>query len=179
MSLDELFGTGRDLAAYQMAARAFVCFFALLALTRIAGMRAFGRKSTFDVVIVITLGAVFSRVIVGASPAIPTVVAAFVFAGLHRAIAVLTAAVPWLERLVKGDSHVLYRGGIFDLPRMRRAGISREDIEQAVRKHANNLGLRDVLEVRLEASGELTVVEDVVGMRNRAATLGPTAGAPV
>ncbi len=169
MSLEELFGSGRDLDTLQMSMRAVACFFILLALTRVAGMRAFSRKSTFDVVIVITLGAVFSRVIVGVSPAIPTVTAAIVLAALHRLIAVATAAVPLLERIVKGDSHVVYRGGIYDLPRMHRAGISRKDIEQAVRKHEHDLSMRDVLEVRLEHTGELTVIEDTVGRHNRAA----------
>lgn len=55
-----------------------------------------------------------------------------------------------------GKSHWLYRGGVFDLPLMQRAGISRADIEEAVRKNAATL--RDVREVRLEASGELSVI---------------------
>jgi uncharacterized membrane protein YcaP (DUF421 family) len=167
MSIEQLFGSGRELSALQMSARAVVCFFTLLVLTRLAGMRAFGRKSTFDVVIVITLGAVLSRVIVGVSPALPTIAAAIVLVALHRIVAMVTATVPLLERIIKGDSHVVYRGGIFDLKRMRRAGISRADIEQAVRKHANQLALRDVLEVRLEPTGELTVIDDEVGMRRR------------
>lgn len=167
MSLDELFGSGRELDALQMSARAFVCFFALLALNRIAGMRAFARKSTFDVIIVITLGAVFSRVIVGASPVLPTVAATVVLALLHRVIAMITAAVPALERIVKGDSTVLYRGGIFDVRRMCRLGISRADIEQAVRKHEHHLSLRDVLEVRYEPTGELTVIEDEISGSNQ------------
>jgi uncharacterized membrane protein YcaP (DUF421 family) len=182
MSLEDLFGSGRELTALQMSVRALVCFFTLLALTRLAGMRAFGRKSTFDVVIVITLGAVLSRMIVGVSPALPTIAAAIVLVALHRIIAVVTAAVPALERIIKGDSHVIYRGGIFDVKRMRRAGISRADIEQAVRKHANQLSLREVLEVRLEPTGELTVIEDEVGRRNRAERnkgLGVPAGAPM
>jgi uncharacterized membrane protein YcaP (DUF421 family) len=178
MSIDDLFGSGRELDALQMSARAFVCFFALLALTRLAGMRAFSRKSTFDVVIVITLGAVLSRIVVGASPAVPTFAASVVLVVLHRLIAVLTATVPALERLVKGGSHVVYRGGIFDQSRMHRAGISRADIEQAVRKHMGELTLRDVLEVRLEPTGELTVIEDEVGVLNRKKGTSVPAGAP-
>jgi uncharacterized membrane protein YcaP (DUF421 family) len=179
MSIEDVFGSGGDLTAVQMAARAFVSFFVLLLLTRLAGMRAFGRKSTFDVIIAITLGAVLSRVIVGASPALPTIAASIVLVALHRAIAVLTAAVPLLDRIVKGDSHVVYRGGIFDLKRMHRAGISRADIEQAVRKHEHQLTMRDVLEVRLEPTGELSIIEDEVGKRNRTKGLGVPAGAPV
>lgn len=57
---------------------------------------------------------------------------------------------------IDGKSHWIYRGGVFDLPLMRRAGITRADIDEAVHKTAATL--RDVREVRLEASGELSVI---------------------
>jgi uncharacterized membrane protein YcaP (DUF421 family) len=167
MSLDQLFGEGGDLTTLQMAARAFCLFFLMLVFVRVAGMRSFGRKSSFDTIIVITLGALMSRVVVGASPALPTIVASGVFVVLHRGIAVATATVPAFERLLKGGDVVLYRGGIFDLEAMRRAGISRADLEEAVRAKSNRLRLTDVLEIHLESSGDLSVVEDVVGEARR------------
>ena len=165
--LEQIFGVGRELDELQMAARAFALFFLMLVLVRMTGMRAFGRKSSFDTIIVITLGAVLSRVVVGVSPAVPTIVASLVFVVLHRVVAMVTSAVPALERLVKGGHHVLYRGGVFDLRAMHRAGISRADLEEAVRSRAHRLRLADVLEIHLEASGDLTVVEDAVGEARR------------
>jgi uncharacterized membrane protein YcaP (DUF421 family) len=170
MSLEQLFGEGEHLDAMQMAARALVLFFVMLVLVRVAGMRTFGRKSSFDTIIVITLGALLSRVIVGVSSAIPTVLAAGVLVIVHRLIAILTSAVPALERLLKGGHAVLYRGGIFDLKAMHRAGISRADLEEAVRAKSNRLRLTDVLEIHLESSGDLSVVEDVVGEARRLKT---------
>jgi uncharacterized membrane protein YcaP (DUF421 family) len=170
MSLQHLFGEGRDLDALQMAARAFVLFFVLLVFVRVAGMRAFGRKSSFDTIIVITLGALLSRVVVGVSPAVPTVAAGGVLVVLHRLIAVATALVPALDRFVKGESTLVYRGGVLDLEAMHRAGISRADLEEAVRAKANRLRLTDVLEIRLESNGDLSVVEDLVGEARRVRT---------
>lgn len=170
MSLEQVFGEGRDLSTWEMAARAFVLFFLMLAYLHVAGMRTFGKKSTFDTVIVITLGALMSRVIVGASDALPTVVAGGVLVVLHRIVAVLTATYPAVERMVKGTSTVLYRGGILDVEAMRRVGISRADLEEAVRTKANRLRLTDVLEIHLESSGELSVVEDIVGEARRVRT---------
>jgi len=167
MSLEELFGVGRDLDAVQMAARAVVLFFLMLVMVHVAGLRMFGRKASFDTIIMITLGALLSRVVVGASPAIPTVVASFVLVVLHRLIAMATAAVPALERLFKGGSVWLYRGGIFNTKAMHRAGISRGDLEEAVRAKSNRLKLTDVLEIHLESNGDLSVVEDVVGEARR------------
>ena len=170
MSLEQLFGEGESLSVLQTSARAVVLFFVMLVLVRVAGMRAFGRKSSFDTIVVITLGALLSRVVVGASAAIPTVAAGIVLVVLHRLIAVLTSTVPAFEKLLKGDDTVLYRGGVFDLKAMHRAGISRADLEEAVRAKSNRLKLTDVLEIHLESSGDLSVVEDVVGEARRVRT---------
>ena len=170
MSLQEVFGEGRDLNALQMACRAFALFFLMLVYVHIAGMRAFGRKSAFDTILVITLGALLSRVVVGVSPAIPTIAAGAVFVVLHRLVAIVTSFSRPIERVIKGQNTVLYRGGIFDLKAMRRAGISRADLEEAVRAKANRLKLTDVLEIHLESSGDLSVVEDVVGEARRVRT---------
>jgi len=167
-TIEQIFGTGPELDALQMSARAFVLFFLMLILIRATGMRAFGRKSSFDTIIVITLGALLSRVVVGVSPALPVIAASTVLCVLHRAIAMLTAFAPSIERLLKGKQRVIYRGGVFDLDAMHRAGISRADVEEAVRSHANRLKLADVLEVHLESSGDLSVVEDLVGEARRA-----------
>ncbi len=159
MVIETVFGHGRDLDSLQMAARAFLLFFVALALIRIGGMRSFGRKSSLDSVIVIMLGAVLSRPIVGASPAIPAVLASFVLVLLHRVVALATASVPWLDRLVKGRPVVLYERGTIDKTAMRRAGISRNDLVEAVHRHARKPELADVEAVVVEASGELSVID--------------------
>lgn len=157
--MDSVFGHGRDLDSLQMAARAFVLFFVALALIRLGGMRTFGRKSSLDSVIVIVLGAVLSRPIVGASPAIPTVAAALVLVLVHRLVAFATASLPWLDRLVKGSAATLYEHGHIDEAAMRRAGISKNDLVEAVRRHALKPALEDVDSVIVEASGELSVID--------------------
>jgi uncharacterized membrane protein YcaP (DUF421 family) len=157
--LDSVFGHGRDLDSLQMGARAFVLFFVALALIRVGGMRTFGRKSSLDSVIVIVLGAVLARPIVGASPAIPVVVAAFVLVLVHRVVARLTASVPWLDRLVKGTPATLYEHSTLDTTAMHRAGISENDLVEAVHRHALKRHLEDVDTVVVEASGELSVIE--------------------
>lgn len=165
--LERLFGSGEHLDAFQMGGRAFVAFFLVIALCRMTGMRAFGRKSSFDSVIVITLGAVLSRAVVAASPVVPTVTACVVLCVLHRILAIITVRSHAIEKLVKGKSEVLYSGGNFDRETMHRTGISRADIEEAVRRHAMDTSMKHVREVRLEASGELSVILDTTGIERR------------
>jgi uncharacterized membrane protein YcaP (DUF421 family) len=153
-----LFGEGKDLDALQMGARAFVLFFMTLVLVRIGGMRAFGRKSSFDTIIVIMLGAVLSRAVAGVSPFWPTIAAATVLVVVHRAIGMLTARWHWLERVVKGHHHVLYRDGEVDWAAMRRAGITRAELDEAVRSSLSKERVHDAHEVYLESTGELTTV---------------------
>lgn len=159
--IEAIFGSGKDLDAIQMAARAFALFFVTLALIRVAGMRAFGRKSSFDTIIVIMLGAVLSRAVVGASPVVPIVSAAAVLVVLHRAVAMITARWPLLERLLKGTTRRLYRDGVLDTRAMHLHGISRSDLEETIRDRRGSHALGAVREIHFESSGELTVLDDV------------------
>lgn len=104
-----IFGEGRDLDSLQMSARAVAVFFSGLVFIRIAGRRSFGQRSPFDYVVAILLGATLSRVIVGASPAIPTVAASLVIVLVHRILAWGCVYSPKLERLIVGAERGLQR----------------------------------------------------------------------
>jgi uncharacterized membrane protein YcaP (DUF421 family) len=157
--IEALFGHGRDLDSLQIAVRAFVMFFVALALVRLGGMRTFGRKSSLDSVIVIVLGTVLARPIVGISPAVPCMIASLVLVVVHRALAAATTNWPALDRLLKGRPATLYQSGKLDEKAMRRAGISHGDLVEAVHRHARTFDLGDVHAVLVEASGELSVID--------------------
>jgi uncharacterized membrane protein YcaP (DUF421 family) len=157
--IETLFGEGKDLNALQMSLRALVLFFVTLVLVRIGGMRAFGRKSSFDTIILVSLGAVISRAIYGASPAVPIVAASLVLVVVHRVVAIAASRFPRFERVVKGHTVVLYRDGQADERAMRRSGISYTDLDEAVRSRTHENSRADVREIRLETSGDLTVLD--------------------
>src|SRR5258708_21312380 len=106
-----IFGEGKDLDSLQIAMRAVAVFFAALILIRISGRRSFGQRSPFDYVVAILLGATLSRVIVGASPAIPTFLASLVILLLHRALAWTCVRSRWLELLVVGGERMASKYG--------------------------------------------------------------------
>jgi len=157
--IDTVFGHGKDLNALQMSCRAFVMFFVALVLVRICGMRAFGRKSSFDTVILVGLGTVLMRGVFGASPAIPIVCASAVLVIVHRVVAMITSRSSLAEALVKGKTQIVYRHGEMNEKVMHRTGISPTDLDEAVRSNAQSTSKHDIDEIRLETSGELTVIE--------------------
>lgn len=156
--LEKIFGTGEQLETYQMCARAFVTFFIVLFLIRLAGMRSFGKKSAFDNVIIIVLGAVLSRVIVGASPFWDTVAASTVIVLVHRIIAYAAIKNPWLEGIVKGEQRILYKNGQLDWPNMKRSSVSERDLIESVRLQAGLSTLEEIEEAYIESSGEISIV---------------------
>jgi hypothetical protein len=102
MEWDVLFGSGEDLTPLQMGFRAFLMFFITLILIRIAGMRIFGKQTAFDSILVIMLGAVLARGVVGASPFISAVAAAAVMVAIHKILAILAMKYAWVGKIVKG-----------------------------------------------------------------------------
>ena len=86
-NLYSLWGHDEHLNVLQMSVRAFFMFLIAIILVRLGGMRTFGKKSSFDNVIVIMLGAVLARGIVGASPFLSTVAASAIMIIIHRLMA--------------------------------------------------------------------------------------------
>src|SRR6201747_1291859 len=109
--LIKIFGEGKELNALQMSCRGIVMFFIALALIRISGRRSFGVRSPLDNIITISLGAVMSRAIVGASNFVPVVVCCFVIVLLHRFIGWLIANSKAFGRLVEGKKILLFEDG--------------------------------------------------------------------
>ena len=154
-----LFGEGKDLDTLQMSCRAVVAFLITLLLIRIAGIRTFGKKSAFDNVIIIMLGSVLSRVVVGASPFIPTTVACLAFVMVHWVLARISVTNDTIGRWVKGEKSSLYADGQFNRKNMMRARISDKDLKEGLRLGINDESFEQVKEIFIERSGEISIVK--------------------
>jgi len=153
-----LFGTGKDLSSLQMVCRAVLAFLLTLALIRIAGIRTFGKRSAFDNVIVIMLGSIFSRVVVGASPFLPTTLACLAFVLVHSGLGWVSVRSDLIGRLVKGEREILFAEGKMNERNMRRVMVSKKDLLESVRLRLNSDNLDEVREIVLERSGEISVI---------------------
>ncbi|HEY2727195.1 MAG TPA: hypothetical protein VGI61_08485, partial [Parafilimonas sp.] len=131
--LNYLFGQGQNLNMLQMSMRSFGTFIILIMLIRFAGMRTFAKRSSFDNIIVILLGAVLARGVVGANPYWSTVAASAVMVIMHRLIAWLSVKNKKFEKLVKGVYIKLYQNGALVGNNLEKTGMSENDLHESLR----------------------------------------------
>ena len=154
-----IFGHGKNLDALQMSSRAILVFFVTLILLRIAGVRTFGKKSAFDNVIIIMLGSVLSRAVVGASPFFPTTMACLAFVAVHWLLGKLSFKSDMVGKLIKGEKLCLYENGRENLANMSHAKISHEDLIEGVRQNINADSFENVQKIFIERNGSISVIK--------------------
>ena len=155
----EIFGEGKDLTAWQMCSRAIIMFIITIVLIRIAGAKTFGKNAVFDNVIIITLGAVLSRGVVGANPFWSVVAAGFAMVLMNRIVSWITIRNKTISMLVKGEHLCLYENGVINHENLSKSLLTEKDLMEGVRMQANTNSLNEVEEVFLECSGEMSVIK--------------------
>lgn len=155
--VDTLWGEGTALAPLAMAVRALTMFFLLLMLVRLGGARSFGRKSSFDNALVMMLGAIAARGVVGASPFTSTVVASAVVVAVHRLIARLCVTHGGLAKWVEGEPVPIYRNGLVLHENLKRTNISEADLQESRRLELQRASLGGE-EAFVERNGRISFV---------------------
>ena len=154
-----LVGEGNDLNALQMSVRAFIMFFITLVLIRLGGMRIFGKKSSFDTIIIIMLGAILSRGVVGASPFFSTIAASAVMILVHRILAWITVKNERMGKLLKGEHIVLYKEGNLLWNNMVKASMSKDDLLESLRLETRKNSLEEIEMAIMETNGRISFIE--------------------
>lgn len=157
--IDKLFGHGTDLSSLQMCLRAIAVFFLALILIRFTGMRVFGIKTAFDTCIIIMLGSVLSRAVVGASPFVPTILASATLVIIHKVIARLSVSNQKISHMVKGKPLSIYKDGILNEKNLKKCSLSFGDVMEEVRLNVNDTSLENIAEIFMERTGEISVIE--------------------
>ena len=139
--------------------RAILAFFITLLLLRIAGIRTFGKKTAFDNVVIIMVGSILSRAVVGASPFIPTAVGCLAFVQVHWLLVKLSIYSDRIGRLIKGEKSSLYEEGLENMENMKKAQISQKDLLEGIRLKINENSFEEVQEIFLERTGEISVIK--------------------
>ena len=153
-----IWGEGEHLNALQMAVRAALMFFIALLLIRLGGMRIFGKKSAFDTIIVIMLGAVLARGIVGASDYWATVAASAVMIGINRLLAWLSEKYTVVNNIIKGKPLVIYESGEINWEHMKMSSLTRSDLMESLRLETKKESLSDIDKAYMETNGRISFI---------------------
>ncbi len=154
----EVFGEKDNLRTMEMTLRAIAVFFLALLLIRISGRRSFGLCTPIDNIITISLGAILSRVIVGASPAVPVMIACFTIVILHRLIGWCIIHSKGFRQLIEGNKILVYENGNFISKNMFRALVHEGDVTRALRKSLFTDDFSRIDKAYMERNGEITFI---------------------
>jgi uncharacterized membrane protein YcaP (DUF421 family) len=164
--LSAVLGLDTDsLSAGQIAARAVITFVVTVVIVRSGDKRLFGKATAFDFIVSIMIGSIMSRAITDPGPLWPTWLAGAVLIGLHWLLATLAFHLDWFGPVVKGNSEQLVEDGRPNLDGMRQSGITRNELEQALRVAGQEPDLSSVKAAYLERDGSISVIPRPKGPR--------------
>lgn len=140
------------------AVKALAYYAVLIVIMRLAGKRLAGQTTTFDLIVLITLGVVIQSTALQDGWANAVVFVVTVFA-VHLGLAALCARSTFVRHLVRGKPSVLVRDGQIIERTLTREAISREELLAGLRK----LGYDSPDAVKLavlEETGHISAVGD-------------------
>ena len=148
----------KELEWYQMVIRTCIVFIAALAFIRLTGMRTFGTQSAFDVIVVITLGGILGRCIMGHYPFFASMLAAAALTVLHKLASMLASRNTFICRLIEGDAVLLFSNGKIRTDKLKQYDITDKELEAALHEQSVD-SFSQVKTIRLEPDGKLSVIK--------------------
>ena len=156
--LVEWWGVEDEISPLEVIARGTTMFVIMLVLLRYTGMRSFSKGSVFDNVIIILLGAVLGRGVVGGTPFFSALIGGIVLLLIHKFISRLTFYNKWAGKHIKGNPILLFKDGNFLYDNMKDCDITEHDICEELRLSMHKKEFDTVAEVFMERSGKLSFI---------------------
>ncbi|MFJ1259776.1 DUF421 domain-containing protein [Cupriavidus sp. CuC1] len=156
--LQTLFAATQHPTWWQAMLRAAVVFVIAWALLRLAGRRSFAQKTSFDLCIMLLLGAVLSRAVVGATSMGAAVGASVVLVLMHRSVGWLSTRFSAFDRIVGGNPIDLLSKGTLDHDALARTEISERDLAANLRESLQTESLSGVDRIVVERDGKISFV---------------------
>lgn len=135
---------------------AILYYLGLILLVRLAGKRLAGQTTTFDLLILISLGVTLQNVTLGEGKSSAAIFILTVFI-LHRFLAIACAHSPILCKIVRGGPRAMVRDGKVMREALVAEALTENDLRAALRK----LGYESVEEVKLailEETGHISAI---------------------
>lgn len=147
-------GTTWLVAAQAGKAALYYCI--LILMMRLAGKRLAGQTTTFDLIVLISLGVTVQSALVGKAPLETAVFVVVVFA-FHRGLAAVCRVSPGIRHLVRGRPRALVRDGQVIQSALDAENVSQDELLAGLRR----LGFAQPSEVRLavlEETGHISAI---------------------
>jgi uncharacterized membrane protein YcaP (DUF421 family) len=148
-----------DAATYAIivqAAKAVAYYCVLVLMMRLAGKRLAGQTTTFDLLVLISLGVAVQGALVGDGPLDTAVFVGVVFA-VHRGLAAVCRVSPAIRDIVRGRPRALVLDGVVIDAALEAENVSHDELLAGLRR----LGFEHPGEVKLavlEETGHISAV---------------------
>jgi uncharacterized membrane protein YcaP (DUF421 family) len=158
-----------------VALRTIVIYLFLVLALRLAGKREMGQLSVLDLVLVLVIANSVQNAMVGQNVSVwGGIMAVIALILTDRALIMLRSRSSTFERWFEGEPTMLVRDGRVLDEAMRREGVDRHELEQALREHGY-IELSDIRLAVLEVDGTISVIGATgeesttapIGRRNR------------
>ena len=141
-----------------MALRAVIVFISVLIILRIGSRRFLSKLSPFDMLLAIIVGSIASRAITGNSAFGPSIASIAALVSLHWFFAFVSYRTDGFGSWLKGTSRHLVKAGQMQRDQMRRANITRRDLEECARSDGVPGGVEAIEDAWLERDGSISVI---------------------
>jgi uncharacterized membrane protein YcaP (DUF421 family) len=141
-----------------IAGKTTVIYVFVIVGLRLLGTRELGQMTIYDFVLVVVIAnAVQNALVGGDTTLVGGLVAALTLLILNRIFTELLTHFRWLEHRMIGEPVVLVSSGRPQWDRMRREGVTRDEVMAALREHGI-ARMEDVRMAVLEVDGDISVV---------------------
>lgn len=148
-----------------IAAKTALIYLFLVAGLRLLGKRELGQMNIYDLVLIIVLANAVQNAMVGDDNSlVGGLVAATTLLIMNRVFAVMLARSARFEKIMVGEAALILNDGIPIEDRMRREGVTNEQLMAALREHGLD-NLRDAHMCILEVDGSISVVPKSADVR--------------
>lgn len=148
----------KNLTLMQTSLRGIIVFVFTLALVRLSARRLLARRTVFDSIFLVILGAMLARAVNGSADFFTTLGAGVILVLFHRLLAVLSFYSHWFGDLIKGTEQLVVRDGQPIHSTLRNNQISPHDLMEDLRLELHSDDLARVKTARFERSGDISFV---------------------
>lgn len=148
-----------DTPAGEVVLRALCVFSFIFVVFRMWGKKHFGQLTAFDFILLVIISETTQNALIGEDYSVLscfTAISTLVL--LNVLLDKLSQRSRFLEKLIDGNPEVIIKDGVVNWKILRREGITKSELEEAVREEGV-LDVKDVKQATIETNGHISVIK--------------------